>query len=123
MSLWADRDNQWRQSLLLVGIRSRGTSIVNGYREIVLDQNGNPTTTIRIPGEETPSSVRSRARYTASIGLHPVEAILQLPDISSGGPLDYRAYTSDPDWEPPIFAATSRNGLWSYRNGTWNAEE
>jgi hypothetical protein len=107
----------------LAGIRGRGSSIVNGYREIVLDRDGFPTGTVRMPGDETPSSVRNRARYTASIGRHPVEAIMQIPDTSRGGPLDYSVFTSDPDWEPPIFASTSRSGLWSYRNGLWNAEE
>jgi hypothetical protein len=123
MSLWVDRENGWAPSLLLVGIRSRGMSTVHGYREMVLDRDGFPTLPITIPGDGSPTSVRNRARYTASIGQYPVEAILQIPDISRGGPLDYSAFTSDPDWEPPIFASTSRNGLWSYRNGTWNAEE
>ena len=123
MSLWLDRANGWRPSLLLMGIRGRGTSLNQGYREMVLDVSGNPTLTIRFPGDDSPSSVASRARYVASIGQHPVEAILQIPDISRGGPLDYSAFVSDPDWAPPIFAATSRSGLWSYRNGVWNAEE
>ena len=123
MSIWADRNNQWSDSLLLLGVRGRGSSISNGYREVVLDREGFPTITIRIPGDESPSSVSNRARYSASIGQHPVEAILQIPDISRGGPLDYNAFISDPDWEPPIFAGTSRSGLWSYRNGQWNAEE
>jgi len=123
LSTWGSRENNWRPSLLLAGIRGRGTSRVNGYREIVLDMNGLATNIIRTPGDDSHSSVRHRARYTASIGLHPVEAIMQLPDAARGGPLNYSAFLSDPDWEPPIFATTSRNGLWSYRNRSWNAEE
>jgi len=123
LSTWGDRNNQWRPTLLLAGIRGRGTSIVNGYREIVLDRSGIPSQIIRVPGDESPSSVRNRARYSASIGQHPVETILQLPDVSRGGPVNYGIFTADPDWEPPIFASTSRSGLWSLRNGVWNAEE
>ena len=123
LSTWGDRNNQWRPTLLLAGIRGRGTSIVNGYREIVLDRSGIPSQIIRVPGDESPSSVRNRARYSASIGQHPVETILQLPDVSRGGPVNYSIFTADPDWEPPIFASTSRSGLWSLRDGVWNAEE
>ena len=123
LGLWGNRTNQWRPTLLLLGIRGRGTSLNQGYREMVLDVNGNPTLTIRIPGDESLSSVRSRPRYSASIGQLPVEAILQVPDFSRGGPINYSDFLSDPEWEPPIFAATSRSGLWSYRDGTWNAEE
>jgi len=123
MGLWGHRANQWRPSLLLLGIRGRGASRNQGYREMVLDVSGNPTLTLRIPGDADVSSVGSRPRYSASIGQLPVEAIIQLPDISRGGPLDFSPFLSDPEWQPPIFAATSRSGLWSYRDGSWNAEE
>ena len=123
MALWADHENRWRNSLLLLGVRGRGSSVANGYREVVLDGEGFPTITIRSPGESSPSSVKNRARYTASIGQHPAEAILQVPDINNGGLLDYSAFASESDWEPPIFVGTSRSGLWSYRDGQWNAEE
>jgi len=122
MCLWADRKNQWKPSLLLLGIRGRGTSTTHGYREMVLD-NGRPTLEIKSPGDDSPTSVANKAKYDAGIGTHPVESIFQLPDFSSGGPFYYRDFTDDPAWEPPIFAATSKNGLWSYRKGEWNAEE
>jgi hypothetical protein len=121
MGIWLDRNDQWKPSLLLMGIRGRGTSLTHGYQEMVLN-NGRPTTIIRSPGDDNPTSIVNRAKYTASIGLHPVESILQLPDVSKGGPLNYNAFSGDPAWEPPIFASTSKNGLWSYRNGEWNAE-
>ena len=122
LTVWQDPNNNFRPSLLLMGIRGRGNSLNQGYREMLLI-NGRPTFDIRIPGEGTPSSVVSRARYSAAVGRHPVESILQIPDITDGGPLDYRILSLEEGWEPPIFASTSRNGLWSYRNGEWNAED
>jgi len=122
LNIWHDPRNQYRPALLLMGIRGKGTSLNHGYREMVLD-NGKPSKVINVPGGDTPTSVKSRAKYTASIGVHPVEAILQVPDKSQGGPLDYRSYSGTPGWEPPIFAATSKDGLWAYRDGEWNAED
>ncbi|MCL2007989.1 MAG: hypothetical protein FWG77_07875 [Treponema sp.] len=122
MSVWNDPRNSHRPTLLLMGIRGRGTSLSQGYREMVLI-NGRPSFEIRAPGESEPTSVINRATYAASIGRLPVEAILQVPDRNNDGPLDYRSFASDPDWEPPIFASTSRSGLWAYRNGEWNAED
>jgi len=122
MCVWLDRNNQWKPSLLLLGIRGEGTSLTHGYREMVLE-NGRPTFNIKSPGSDSPTSVVSRAKYAASIGTHPVEAIMQVPDTNSGGPLPYRNFTGDPDWEPPIFASTAKSGLWSYREGEWNAED
>jgi len=122
MCVWLDRNNQFKPSLLLMGIRGKGTSLTHGYREMVLD-NGKPTFDIKSPGDGSPTSVISKAKYDAGIGTHPIEAILQLPDVNNGGPLNYSSYTGDPSWEPPIFASTSKNGLWAYRKGEWNAEE
>jgi hypothetical protein len=122
MCVWLDRRNQWKPSLLLMGIRGEGTSLNHGYREMVLN-NGKPTFNIRFPGDELPTSVTSKAKYEASIGTHPVLSILQLPDAADGGPLHYSNFAINSEWEPPIFASTSKNGLWSYKNGEWNAEE
>jgi len=121
MSVWLDKNNQWKPTLLLMGIRG-GNSLTHGYREMVLD-NGKPTFNLKSPGDSSPTSVVNKAKYAASIGTHPVEFIMQIPDANSGGPLSYRNFSGDPDWEPPIFASTARNGLWSYRKGEWNAEE
>ncbi|MDR0496976.1 MAG: hypothetical protein LBH42_05120, partial [Treponema sp.] len=68
LSLWSGRDNQWRPSMLLMGIRGRGRTVNHGYREMILDRSGRPTPQIRIPGEDPPTSVVSRAKYAASIG-------------------------------------------------------
>jgi len=122
MGVWLDRNNQFKPSLLLMGIRAKGSSPTQGYREMILD-NGKPSFNIKSPGDDSPTSVVNKAKYSAGIGTHPVESIMQLPDINDGGPLNYSSYASDPDWEPPIFASTAINGLWAYRKGEWNAEE
>ena len=124
MSLWYELRSQSVPSLLLLGIRGSGTSRTHGYRELPL-QNGIPGANIQIqiPGTESLSSVDNNAKYTASIGVHPVESILQVPDVSRGGPINYRFFTGDPEWRPPIFAGTSKDGLWSYRDNEWNTEE
>jgi len=122
MGVWLDRKNQYKPSLLLMGIRGKGNSLTHGYMEMVLD-NGKPSFKIKSPGDDSPTSVVNKAKYAAGIGTHPVESIMQLPDIKNGGPLNYNNYASDPDWEPPIFASTAINGLWAYRKGEWNAEE
>ncbi|MCL2129760.1 MAG: hypothetical protein FWH35_05335, partial [Treponema sp.] len=115
----------WHNRLLLLGIRGEGTSKNHGYRELDLNGfTGKPIVGIRRPGESEPTSIINQPKYNASLGKHPVEAILQVPDISEGGPLDYNAsIKKDPNWQPLIFASTSRNGVWSLRNDEWNAEE
>jgi hypothetical protein len=122
MCVWLDRKNQFKPSLLLMGVRAKGSSLTHGYREMRLD-NGRPSFDIKSPGDDSPTSVVNKAKYSAGIGTHPVESIMQLPDINNGGPINYSSYTGDPDWEPPIFASTAINGLWAYRKGEWNAEE
>jgi hypothetical protein len=122
LNIWLDRNNQGRPSLLLMGIRGTGSSLNNGYREMILN-NGVPTFVIKTPGDDSPTSVKNKAKYTGSIGVHPVQSIIQVPSTANGGPLNYDILSRDPEWEPPIFAATSKDGLWSYRNGEWNAED
>jgi hypothetical protein len=124
MSTWYEMGNLSVPSLLLLGIRGRGVSRTHGYRELPLE-NGIPGAEIQVyvPGTEPLSSITNNAKYTASIGVHPIETILQVPDISRGGPLDYRLFTGNPEWQPPIFAGTTKDGLWAYRDGEWNTEE
>lgn len=117
MSIWKNFDSSrgWQPSLLLLGIRGRGASLTHGYRELVLS-NGRPTPVVRVPGSQPPpSSVANQPRYAASIGIHPVTSILQVPNevipFQGAG------------WEPIIFASTSISGLWSLRDGQWNAED
>ena len=104
----------WKTKLLLLGIKGQESSLTHGYRELVLDDFGVPTNeSLRTPGEYELSSVSDRNRYDASIGIHPVESIMQVPPTIE----------NKPTAEPPIFASTAKNGLWSYRKKQWNAEE
>ena len=127
LSVWKKYDEGagiWQPALLLLGIHGQLTSLTHGYREMLLDTTGNVISGIKNPGSGTPTSVTSQAKYDASLGVNPVEAILQVPDISEGGPLDYAgAIAQDPSWQPPMFASTAQNGVWSYRSEQWNAED
>ncbi|MDR1399476.1 MAG: hypothetical protein LBJ41_06115 [Treponema sp.] len=103
--------NDTTQNLLLLGIQGGGVSTVHGYREILLKDDGtlNPDNmSLSRPGENEPSSVRDYEQYVVDIGKQPLSSIIQAP----GGIL---------------FAATAKDGLWSYRerNGkfVWNAED
>jgi hypothetical protein len=108
MSLWGT--NQ----LLLIGIHqgsSTSTSTVLGYREIVLENSALPAQlSLYKPGSHSPSTVSNEDKYDSTIGIHVVTDIAQAKD-SKG----------------TLFAATARNGLWSYRSrdgsDVWNAEE
>jgi hypothetical protein len=125
MAVWnqynPDSTPEWKPALLLLGVR--GSSYSHGYRELVLE-NEKPTDAFYTPGTHTVTSVKSKSKYDASIGKHPVQFILQLPkDVFANNVYRDPADPDNEGWEPLIFASTSRNGLWSYRNGTWNAED
>jgi len=120
----------WRPRLLLLGVRTNSHN-VNGYREIVLDPaTGNVDTSsspfINNPGILDFSSVRNNSIYRASIGTRSVRFIQQVPNL---GGIFYPAlkYMESEfyGWQPPIFASTSRDGLWAYnfRNDRWNADD
>jgi hypothetical protein len=122
LGIWKQNINpNANADLLLLGIRGGDTSTTHGYREIKLN-NGELNTGslgLRLPGQPEsgdPTSVGDAgyAKYNASIGTHPVHSILQVPQAVN------------PNWEedeePVIFAGTSIDGLWSYRNNEWNAE-
>jgi|GEM_PF-1517754 len=125
MGVWKQPNGTaWEPSLLLLGIWSLRRN-VNGYREIALDSYGNVNlvSSLAIPGGHattTPSSMVNRAVYTAGIGTRAVQAIMQVPPemLLNGS-------TPPSGWQPPIFASTSRDGLWVYNPGTdrWNAED
>lgn len=94
-------------SLLLVG--RRYSTYTNGYWEIVLTGGNLPgTVSPKVPGESSPSTVSDEDTYEQSLGQKVVTALYQAP----GGTLG-----------TTLFASTSLDGLWSYRNGEWNAEE
>ena len=115
LALWRNHDDHTAPpSLLLLGVRNRGFSLAHGYREMTLGAGGIPVPGLRIPGNETISSVEDRPRYSASIGTHPVNHLIQVP---------HSVIPWSADTVPIIFAGTSIRGLWSYREGQWNAED
>jgi hypothetical protein len=101
-------------SLLLLGIQHSASNAVIGYREIELDSSGNLLTKyVEMPGVRTPSTLSTggdpQAKFKAALGKYPVLALYHVP--------------SGIDSSKPVFASTSRRGLWSLRDGEWNAEE
>ena len=115
--------DKWKPSLLLLGVYGERSSTTHGYREILLNEEAKPTGVLRKTGNDIPSSVKmeNEAKYNANLGTHPVEHIIQIPE----GVMDYpdMEMAENEGWEPLMFASTSREGLWSYRDGVWNAEE
>ncbi|MDR0707448.1 MAG: hypothetical protein LBF60_06205 [Treponema sp.] len=106
MEIWRNPDNP-AQSLLLVGIQSQSYSTINGYREIPLGDDESldaNSLDLRTPGVSDVSTVSSADRYTSTMGLRIATSLYQAPDNT-------------------LFASTMKNGLWSYRNDVWNAEE
>lgn len=108
LGLWEEGEKR----LLLVGIQGSSNSTSHGYREIVLTEDGNLESTIRMntPGDDPEySSITNVDKYNSSLRRHPIVSFLQAKDN-----------------EKTLFAATVKNGLWSYRmrNGeyAWNAE-
>ena len=118
----------WVPGLVLLGARDHRPNREQGYREMVITGAAGarrPATAtlggVRGRPADYPSSVANRARYTANLGRYPVHSLIQVPH----GVIQYPDMT-DPDfenWEPPIFAGTSRRGLWAYRNNNWNTED
>jgi hypothetical protein len=98
--------------LLLLGYRSTNTSYSNGYMEVLLNSvDGTHEGNLRIPGENQPSSIEKEPQYTSSLRRYPVTAL----------------WVVDPAAPSVIFAATSNQGLYSYRERDgiweWNHEE
>ena len=103
LALWTDGTNQ----LLLAG--RRYSTYTNGYWEIALSSGDLPTGTVslQVPGSGSPSTVADKDTYQQSLGQKVLTALYQAPtDLGS-----------------TLFASTIQDGLWSYRNGAWNAEE
>jgi hypothetical protein len=80
-----------------------------GYREMRLDGNF----VLSSPGDSIPySTVSDRDKYRSTLAKCAVNSLIQVSDAAEG-----------PDGLPVIFASTQKDGLWSYRNNEWNAEE
>jgi hypothetical protein len=95
--------------LILAGIQeSLSEGYTYGYREFLLNDSGTPVS-FHEPGKNSVTSALDNSRYTSTIGKHSISHIMQVP--------------YEIDTAMPLFAATSKNGLWSCRNRQWNAEE
>ncbi|MCL2601862.1 MAG: hypothetical protein FWD91_03515 [Treponema sp.] len=132
LSFWSAFDsgsNTWVRRLLLVGVGINTTRF--GYREIALDNTGDvnlgSTPLLRSPGnrnEVVHSSLSIRERYNANIGNRALRFILQAPNLKTLDGIEF--FPPKPDgWEPPIFASTTRHGLFVYYFGDdqWRAED
>jgi hypothetical protein len=103
--------------LLLLGYKNKSssTSYTHGYMELQFNgANTLPRGTARVPGSAQPSSVSDYRQYDSSLRRHPVTALWALQP-ENGAP-------------PVVFAATSNDGLYSYRDRSdggwqWNHEE
>jgi hypothetical protein len=96
-------------NLLLIGVKGAVYNL--GYREAWV--NGSDGFALRSPGGSTQDSsirVEDKDKYSATLAKCAVNSLIQADDGSGGG------------W-PVIFASTQKDGLWSYRNNEWNAEE
>jgi hypothetical protein len=101
--------------VLMLGYASGGISNY-GYREIVLNDDGSfPSSgySLNVPGSFPDSTIvynrESNAEYKSSLGREILTSVIQTP--------------AGIDPNQTLFASTFVEGLWSYRNGEWNAEE
>jgi len=119
LAVWVDKDDPSRR-LLLAGRQdwlaySVDSGYTYGYLELELDENGvKAGSQYSEPGLNFPSSIINgdNERYTSTIGKYPVNHIFQAP--------------REIDSEMTLFAATQKNGVFSYRDRDpwqWNAEE
>jgi hypothetical protein len=119
MALYKEYQNQRKDSLLLLGVQTRG-NYDKGYRELAL-VNGEMPTDGRspvIPGGEL-SSVKpgNKSKYEASLARYSVHHILQVPfEVDN-----FRS--SSASGEPLIFASTAGKGVYVLKNGLWNAQD
>jgi hypothetical protein len=96
------------RKLLLIGIKGNVYSL--GYRETWIDGDG--AFSLRSPGGSTQDStipIADQDKYSATLAKCAVNSLIQANEKSNGWPL--------------VFASTQKDGIWSYRNGEWNAEE
>jgi hypothetical protein len=96
------------RKLLLIGIKGSVYSL--GYRETWIEGDG--AFSLRSPGGSSLDStipIADQDKYSATLAKCAVNSLIQASENSNGWPI--------------IFASTQKDGLWSYRNGEWNAEE
>jgi len=120
LALWVDKNNPTK-TLFLIGRRedyySTTSSYTNGYVEIELDASGNIPAEAKFaePGKNPFSTITGYDRYVSSLGKKLINYFIQTP--------------ASIDPEMTLFAATHKDGVWSYRDHndgegvTWNAEK
>jgi hypothetical protein len=120
LAIWKDKNNP-AKTLFLIGRRedyySTTSSYSNGYVEIELDTTGNIPADAKFadPGKNPLSTITGYERYVSSLGKKLVNYFIQTP--------------ASIDPEMTLFAATHKDGVWSYRDHndgegvTWNAEK
>jgi hypothetical protein len=99
------------RKLLLIGVKGSVYSL--GYLETWIPDDGTGAFSLRSPGGTTADStipISVQDKYSATLEKCAVNSLIKVDDEDTGG------------W-PVIFASTQKDGLWSYRNGEWNAEE
>lgn len=107
LATW-DETGDGTPDLLLIGFDDDGDAYEYGYQEIALSSGAFPSTpTLKDPGEGAPTTVADDDQYDSSLGR---EAVNHLFQYNSGG-------------KRILFASTFSEGLWSYRDNEWNAEE
>jgi hypothetical protein len=113
LTVYNGNETNGKVKLLLLGVKNDIYDM--GYREIDLTPNsdGSINFTLYVPGERASlSTVSGRDRYEATLAKYSVNSLIQL-NTDPGGD----------DGLPALFASTQKDGLWSYRNNEWNAEE
>ena len=98
------------RKLLLIGVKGSVYSL--GYLETWIPDDGTGAFSLRSPGGTTADStipISVQDKYSATLEKCAVNSLIQANNNSDGWPV--------------IFASTQKDGLWSYRNGEWNAEE
>lgn len=109
LAVWDDGDAaNGSPDLLLAGIDEDDNSYVFGYKEIKLTAGAFPSPPVlKNPGEGSPTTVSDEDTYDSTLGQVAVNHLFQ---YNSGG-------------TRILFASTFSEGLWSYRDEEWNAED
>ena len=126
MTIWKSYEgSQWKDTLLLLGVQTTGYKD-KGYREMILDSSSQPQKIKPIEPGILPSSIKPAdlSKYEASLARHSVHYMLQVPDEVDPYPRNSSNKIKDPKgWEPLIFAATTKDGIFVLKKGVWNAQD
>lgn len=107
MATW-DETGDGTPDLLILPIDDNDSSYTYGYREIALTGGAFPADPfIKAPGNGTPTTVADEDQYDSSLGRKAVRHLFQ---YNSGG-------------TRVLFASSYTDGLRSYRDDEWNAED